>query len=143
MIKEIAYKKIFELFLKSLHVNSTIVETLKGYRTESKSKDFRLVKKENSIVFHQYSIVLDGGAYLMNQDKCFLYLIKEDMGNIIVYDENKSRVMTLTDTHSILRIEKDVFKTKPAKSYKKPAAIKTEEPSVDESLRTRTQLEFF
>lgn len=141
MIKYFSYKRIFELFLDAHHVTSTIERTIKGFRTSSGSPDFRLTKKENSIILHQDSLELDGGVYV-HKKKIFLFSIKEDMGNIYVTNEKRNKVLTLTDTHSILKVEKDVFVMPATRNRKLPIA-KTKETDEEIHESRRVQLSLF
>lgn len=105
MIKNITYERIFDLFLESLAIVPRVVKITTGFRTMDKNKDFRLNEKNSSIVYKQKTVRLDGGVYV-KENKYFLYFIKEDMGNIYIVDENQRKILTLTDSHCVLKIEK-------------------------------------
>lgn len=104
MVKKVSSQRVFELFLQSLGVEAQIEKTHSGFKTkEPCGSRFELFNNRRTILYKHSFVKMDEGVYVKDH-KSYLYAIKETMGDIVVIDESGRKIVTLRDSHAVLRI---------------------------------------
>lgn len=102
MVRFMEQKEIFSRFLGIVNAASQIEDSKKGFRSGA----FEYISNTNTIISKEERLKYTGFLEYEKDIDVHLYKVKEDLGTIYVEDESHQKLLVLTSTHDILKIER-------------------------------------